>query len=208
MSPRATGVSPAQAGCARQAAATAASTSSRPERATRHRSEPSAGRSLSSQPPEAAGKDFPPTRFSIRSGITGGEDIPGRGQGYSGCVPALTEASLSDTERRALDVAVTGLHDELGDRLRSVWLYGSRARGEPPKPESDVDLLVVIDERDRETADRVHDAVWRAQEEVGLDRVYISTLVYDVARIANRREIRSFFIREVDRDKIVLYGEP
>jgi hypothetical protein len=65
---------------------------------------------------------------------------------------------------------------------------------------------VVLDQRDSKAADLVHAAVWRAQEEVGLDKVYISTLVYDVDRIARRREIRSFFMQEVDRDKIVLFG--
>ena len=121
---------------------------------------------------------------------------------------ALAEASLSDAERRALDLAVSELRRELGGRLHAVWLYGSRARGEAPHPESDVDLLVVLDRRDREAADRVHDAVWRAQETIGLGNVFISTFIYDVERIAQRREIRSFFIQEVDRDKIVLYGEP
>ncbi len=32
--------------------------------------------------------------------------------------------------------------------------------------------------------------------------------VYTPERIAQRREIRSFFTQEVDRDKVVLYGEP
>jgi predicted nucleotidyltransferase len=119
------------------------------------------------------------------------------------------EASLTEDERRALDLAVSELRDEFGKRLRSVWLYGSRARGEPRHPESDVDLLVVLDRQERpEDRHRVHDAVWRAREEVGLGKVFISTQVYDVERIAQRREIRSFFIQEVDRDKIVLFGEP
>jgi predicted nucleotidyltransferase len=123
-------------------------------------------------------------------------------------VATLTEASLSDHERRALDLAVSELRAQLREHLRGIWLYGSRARGEAPRPESDVDLLVVVDRRDNKTADLVHDVVWRAQEAVGFDKVYISTLVYDVARIAQRRDIRSFFIQEVDRDKIILYGEP
>lgn len=123
-------------------------------------------------------------------------------------MPALADASLTDAERRALDLAVTNLRAELGERLRSVWLYGSRARGEPPHPESDVDLLVVLDHYSWSQDTGAHDAVWRAQEEVGLDKVYLSTLFYDVDRLAQRREINSFFIQEVDRDKIVLHGEP
>jgi len=37
-----------------------------------------------------------------------------------------------------------GLEATYGRRLKDVWLYGSYARGEPD-PESDVDVLVVLD---------------------------------------------------------------
>jgi predicted nucleotidyltransferase len=121
-------------------------------------------------------------------------------------MPVLAETSLTAAERRALDLAVANLRAELGERLRSVWLYGSRARGEPPHPESDVDLLVVLDRYSWSEDAGAHDAVWRAQEEAGLDKVFISTLFYDVDWLARRREIKSFFIQEVDRDKVVLYG--
>ena len=38
-----------------------------------------------------------------------------------------------------------GLADIYGERLRGVYLYGSHARG-TPDPESDVDVLIVLDE--------------------------------------------------------------
>ena len=34
-----------------------------------------------------------------------------------------------------------------GDRLRGVWLFGSRARGDA-RPDSDVDVLIVLDRGD------------------------------------------------------------
>ncbi|MGH2988561.1 MAG: nucleotidyltransferase domain-containing protein [Solirubrobacterales bacterium] len=43
----------------------------------------------------------------------------------------LTEASLTDVERRTLGRLVELLKAELGTELRAVWLFGSRARGEP-----------------------------------------------------------------------------
>jgi len=120
---------------------------------------------------------------------------------------ALAEASLTLKERQVLDLLVPELRNVFGPRLRSVWLYGSRARGETPHAESDVDLLVVLDRRSMDEDHRVYDVVWNSAEEVEASPVFFSTLVYDVDRIAQRREIRSFFIQEVDRDKIVLYGE-
>ncbi|MDQ3609233.1 MAG: hypothetical protein M3459_10075 [Actinomycetota bacterium] len=45
-------------------------------------------------------------------------------------------------------------------------------------------------------------------EEVGLHPYLPQVLVWDPDWLANRREIRSFFVQEVDRDKIVLYGSP
>jgi predicted nucleotidyltransferase len=123
-------------------------------------------------------------------------------------MPSLAEATLSEAERRVVDRAVAELQDRFGDDLRSVWLYGSRARGERPDPESDVDLLVVLEQgtwRDGADARRI---VARAAEAEGASPAYFSTMTYDVERLIQRREIRSFFIQEVDRDKIVLYGEP
>lgn len=122
-------------------------------------------------------------------------------------MPALADASLSDLERTALDRVVNRLAAELGARLRAVWLYGSRARGEPPRGESDVDLLVVLDARRWQDDWAVRRLVSEAAEEVGADPLVFSTQVYDVATVSERRAIGSFFFQEVDRDRIVLFGE-
>jgi len=124
-----------------------------------------------------------------------------------GHMTALVQASLSHAERRALDRAVSALQRALGSRLRSVWLYGSRARGERPHPESDVDLLVVLDHFTWQDDWEVHRIVSAVAEAEDLSPVFFSTQTYDVERIAQRRDIKSFFIQEVDRDKIVLFGE-
>jgi len=122
-------------------------------------------------------------------------------------MPTLADARLSAAERRMLDRFVAVLRERLGDDLISVWLFGSRARGEATGPLSDVDVLVVtragrMDER----------AAWkeltRIAEEEGHSPVLLSLLVWDPEWMAHRREIRSFFIQEVDRDKIVLHGSP
>lgn len=136
------------------------------------------------------------------------EDNPGRVCGYSRFMTVLAETSLTDAERRVLDRLVTGLATEFGPRLRSIWLYGSRARGETPHPESDVDLLVVVDSELPDDSRRVIDQVHQSERAEGSSPAFVSILVYGSERLAQRRAIESFFIQEVDRDKIVLFGEP
>jgi predicted nucleotidyltransferase len=120
----------------------------------------------------------------------------------------LAQATLSAVERRVLERVVRSLEEELGPQLRAVWLYGSRARGEPPHEESDIDLLVVSDRAHADDGLRVIQLVDAAAEAEGGRPAAFSTLVYTPERVEQRREIRSFFMLEVDRDKIVLYGEP
>lgn len=121
---------------------------------------------------------------------------------------SLTATSLTPQERRVLDRLVRLLQKELGPDLRAVWLYGSRARGEPPRPESDVDILVVAAQDRWEDHVRLGELATEAAEAEDASPVWFSLHVYTPERVAQRREIRSFFIQEVDRDKIVLFGEP
>ena len=118
----------------------------------------------------------------------------------------LADALLSAPERRALERFVRELERELGDELRGAWLYRSRARGERTEPESDVDLLVITD-RAREP-DRLTEMLDQAAKAEGADRFVFSIQVYDLDWLAERRGTEAFFVKEVDRDRIVLAGDP
>jgi predicted nucleotidyltransferase len=127
---------------------------------------------------------------------------------------ALTRAALSGRERRVVERLVARFHEELGEDLHAVWLYGSRARGEAdpsetdPDRRSDVDLMIVVDpSRDagRVSWD-IDPLIEEAADAEGDSPVWYSVLVWDTERLRDRRGIRSFFAQEVDRDKIVLAG--
>ena len=120
-------------------------------------------------------------------------------------MPTLAEARLSEQERRVVGRIVQALRDRLGDDLRSVWLYGSRARGEDTGPYSDVDLLAITAPGKGDSVDSV-DVANAAAESEGLNPFAISLRVFDEEWLAGRRDIRAFFILDVDRDKIVLWG--
>lgn len=127
----------------------------------------------------------------------------------------LGKAALADEERRVVERLLGRLRRELGEDLLAVWLYGSRARGEAdpteadPDRRSDVDLLAIVDPS-RDAKEAGWWALPMVEEEadaVGDSPVYYSLRIFDTDWLRERREIRSFFVQEVDRDKLVLYGE-
>ena len=111
---------------------------------------------------------------------------------------------------------VDGIVSCLGERLQAdllaVWLYGSRARGEAdpketdPDLRSDIDLLAVVDSGVNVEAIRAwaQPMVEETADAEGDSPVYYSLRVFDAEWLRQRREIHSFFIQEVDRDKRVL----
>lgn len=119
----------------------------------------------------------------------------------------LADAALSEDERRLVDRIVAELRERLGQGLRALWLYGSRARGEQRGPDSDIDLLAIVEDAVRVDAGELWELPERLREELGIDWVPVSLLVHPIGWLAERRAIDAFYIREVDRDKIVLAGD-
>jgi predicted nucleotidyltransferase len=126
----------------------------------------------------------------------------------------LKTAALSETERRVVARILDRLRSRIGADLLAVWLYGSRARGEAdptetdPDLRSDVDLLAIVN-----SSCDVEELKWWAQPMVeeegdaeGDSPVYYSLRVFDSDWLRGRRQIHSFFIHEVDRDKLILAG--
>jgi predicted nucleotidyltransferase len=119
---------------------------------------------------------------------------------------ALTPASLTPAERRVLERLVVLLRAELGADLHAIWLFGSRARGETPHPESGIDLMVFADGSRWQIGQTAIELAHEIAPAEGVSPVWYSFSVWTPEWLRGRREIRSFFIAEVDRDKLVLYG--
>lgn len=117
----------------------------------------------------------------------------------------LSEAQLTDGQRRVVEQFASRLSATLGSDLRALWLYGSRSRG-TAHPESDVDLLVIAD-GGRDRYGRIAgDLGEEASLAEGESPFTYSVHVRDPEWLRDRRAIQSFFIQEVDRDKVVLAG--
>jgi predicted nucleotidyltransferase len=122
---------------------------------------------------------------------------------------ALAETSLRADERRLIERFVEELGLRLKDGLHDVWLFGSRARGEEPSEESDVDVLVLVEDASWDGRMLVREILDDAARELGLEALTwsFSVHVHTPAWLEQRREIRSFFIAELDRDKVLLCGQ-
>ncbi len=121
---------------------------------------------------------------------------------------SIASAKLSEGERTLLERYVDALASVLGVELLAVWLFGSRARGEDNGEESDVDVLVLVDDASWERRERMRELLHRTAHALALDDVAwsFSVHIHTPAWLHQRREIGSFFISEVDRDKVVVAG--
>lgn len=117
----------------------------------------------------------------------------------------LNAAQLTESERRVVERFTSRLSNELGGDLRALWLYGSRARG-TADAESDVDLLVIADGGRDRYGRTAGDLCEEAAIAEGESPFNYSVHTHDPEWLQGRRAIESFFIQEVDRDKVVLAG--
>jgi predicted nucleotidyltransferase len=117
----------------------------------------------------------------------------------------LPKARLSSEERRVIELWIERMRHELD--VESVWLFGSRARGEE-REESDVDLLVITRGDPARDRHRVWALIDEAARELGANPAVYVPHTWDRAWLEDRRAIRSFFVQELDRDRITLFGPP
>jgi uncharacterized protein (UPF0332 family)/predicted nucleotidyltransferase len=138
--------------------------------------------------------------LQFRCNHAGAERAAAEARATFALVATLANAALTPPERRALERLTRLIEEEFGDDLHGIWLYGSRARGEWTHDESDIDLLVVANARgpdDDLLLIRLRD---QAAEAEGVGPDWFSVKLYEPERVAERRELRSFFMRGRPRE--------
>ncbi len=88
----------------------------------------------------------------------------------------------------------------LGENIKEVYLFGSRCRDDW-RPDSDYDILIVVDRKDREFIGRLYDAVM----DILLDTGRLISLKIFIASEFNRlKSIPTPFMRSVIKEGIKL----
>lgn len=107
---------------------------------------------------------------------------------------------LNKQEETALKQFKADLQQVLGNQLIELNLYGSKARGDD-HPDSDVDVLVIVAGQDWRICDTVYDI---ATDILLQTNVCISPKVISESKFGQLREEGAAFIRNIDKDVIVV----
>jgi uncharacterized protein len=103
-------------------------------------------------------------------------------------------------EQQALSRFREALQSLLRENLISMRLFGSRVRGEQT-PESDLDILVLVQKKDRALCRRI------VEESLEVDLAYGTNLaptILSAEEYRQNREYRTSFYRNVEREGVAL----
>jgi predicted nucleotidyltransferase len=76
--------------------------------------------------------------------------MPSNEHGYMSDRDAATAASRTDAHAEAAQAFVERARSRFGEQIEELYVFGSTVRGEARGLASDVDVLVVLDDDDRE----------------------------------------------------------
>jgi predicted nucleotidyltransferase len=114
---------------------------------------------------------------------------------------ANLEHLLNPTERQALREFVQGLQEQFDGLIRSALLFGSKARGDSI-PDSDLDVLIVVDSDDWRLHKRIRYLAADICLEYDLD---LSPRVWSVSHLRKMQEIEASIYQNIQRDGISLF---
>jgi uncharacterized protein (UPF0332 family)/predicted nucleotidyltransferase len=110
---------------------------------------------------------------------------------------------LRPEEAQAVEEFKDRLLAALPDQVRDIILFGSKARGDG-YPESDIDLLVVLENPTKEQTDTVGDIMFDILFNRGVE---LSAITFSREEAMQQRELGTPLIRNVAEEGIVIMGE-
>lgn len=107
---------------------------------------------------------------------------------------------LTQKEEQSLKRFKAILKDRFGSEIKSVFLFGSKARGDSHR-DSDIDVLVIT-----------RHETWELKEDIGriatkillADAVYLSVKVFGDRTFRRLKRLRSPFLRNIAKEGILL----
>jgi predicted nucleotidyltransferase len=97
------------------------------------------------------------------------------------------------------------LLEELHDAIVSIIFFGSRRRGEFT-PDSDIDVLIIIKEKDRQLINRIFEIADDIERNILSYRFSFSLHIQSKQEYAKFKELKSPFVSEIEREGDVVYA--
>ena len=110
---------------------------------------------------------------------------------------------LRPEEAQAVEEFKEKLLAALPDQVRDIILFGSKARSDG-HPESDIDLLVVLENPTKEQTDTLYDITFDILLDRGVD---LSAITFSWEEAMRKRELGTPLMRNVAEEGIVIKGE-
>lgn len=107
---------------------------------------------------------------------------------------------LSEDEQKAIKAFKYRLLDKYPKEIKDLRLFGSKARGDS-HPESDIDLLIIVERRTEEIDDFIIELVCDVLNEFG---VYLETVTYEKNSFESDLRMQYPFLLNVDRESIAI----
>jgi len=107
---------------------------------------------------------------------------------------------LSTIEQKALGELKRRLEENFGSVLNGIRLFGSRARGDKHR-ESDIDILVIFENRDKEVEEKLTDIICEIVNEFG---IYFEIVSYSRREYEETRRHQWPFILNLEREAITI----
>jgi predicted nucleotidyltransferase len=108
--------------------------------------------------------------------------------------------ALNAKEKSTLKQFKAALQQTLHSQLIELKLFGSKARGDD-RPDSDIDLLVIVTDDDWHICDAVYDI---ATDIFLQTDIFISPKVISKSRFEQLQKEDTFFLRNISRDAIAV----